>query len=404
MSQKLFYQYLGVYGYQHVRSRKEKDGLHLTLRQKRENYRCARCGSSHVHGKGARSRSFRAPSIGSKPVWIEFAVPVVRCRDCGVEAQVRVRFAEPLKRYTRGFARQVLALLEIATTWDVARHLGVSWALVRSIEQNYLERHFAKPKLRSLRMMAVDEIYSGKKGKYLTLVLDLESGAIVFVGEGKGAAALEPFWKRLKASHACVEAVAMDMSQAYISAVSTCLPDAVLVFDHFHVIKLYNEKLTELRRQLYREATDLLQKRVLKGIRWLLLKNDENLDDSKRERTRLEKALELNAPLATAYYLKDWLHEIWKQTSKAEAATELEEWIQAAEATDIRLLRQFAKTLRIHRRGILNYYDDRISSGPMEGTNNKIKTMTRSAYGYRNKQYFKLKLYALHKTRFKLIG
>ena len=404
MSQSLFYQHLGVYGYQHVRSRKEKDGLHLTVRQKRENYWCARCGSSRVHGKGTRHRSFRAPSIGCKPVWISFAVPVVLCRDCGVEAQVRVGFAEPLKRHTRSFARQVLSLLEIATTWDVARHLGVSWALVRSIEQDHLQRHFAKPKLRSLGTIAIDEIYSGKKGKYLTLVLDLESGAIVFVGEGKGAAALSPFWKRLKASHARVKAVAMDMSQAYISAVSTHLPDAVLVFDHFHVIKLYNEKLTKLRRQLYREATDLLQKQVLKGILWLLLKNEENLDDSKRERTRLEAALELNAPLATAYYLKEWLHEIWKQNSKVEAAVELEEWIQAAEATGIRVLRQFAKTLRSHRRGILNYYDYRISSGPMEGTNNKIKTMTRSAYGYRNKQYFKLKLHALHKTRFKLIG
>ncbi len=404
MSQSLFYRQLGVYGYEHVGSKKEKDGLHLTVRQKRESYRCSRCGSPDVHGKGNRPRSFRAPSIGRKPVWIDFAVPVLLCRDCGVEAQVRVGFAEPLKRHTRSFARLVLSLLEIATTWDVARHLGISWDLVRSIEQEYLQRHFAKPKLRSVRTMAIDEIYSGKQGKYLTLVLDLHSGAIVFAGPGKGVVALAPFWKRLKASRARVEAVAMDMSQAYINAVSTHLPDAVLVFDHFHVIKLYNEKLTELRRELYREATDLLQKQVLKGTRWLLLKNEENLDDSKGERERLEQALELNAPLATAYYLKDWLHQIWKQTSKADAAVELEEWIQTAEATGIRVLGQFAKTLRIHRRGILNYYDYRISSGPMEGTNNKIKTLTRSAYGYRNKQYFKLKLYALHKTRFKLVG
>lgn len=404
MSQSVIYQQLGVYGYQHVRSRKEKDGLHLTIDQNRESYRCSRCGSSQVHGKGSRPRTFQAPAIGQKPVWIDLAVPVVLCRDCGVEAQVRVGFAEPRKRHTRSFARQILSLLEIATTWDVARHLGVSWHLVRSLEQEHLQRHFAKPPLRSLRMIAIDEIYSGKVAKYLTLVLDLESGAIVFVGEGKGAAALDPFWKRLKASQARVEAVAMDMSPAYISAVWTHLRQAVLVFDHFHVIKLYNEKLTELRRQLYREATDLLQKQVLKGSRWLLLKNPENLDEAKGERKRLEDALELNAPLATAYYLKDWLHEVWKQTSKADAAVELEEWIQTAETTGIRVVKQFAKTLRMHRRGILNYYDYRISSGPMEGTNNKIKTLTRSAYGYRNKQYFKLKLYALHKTRFKLIG
>lgn len=178
----------------------------------------------------------------------------------------------------------------------------------------------------------------------------------------------------------------------------------MLVFDHFHVIKLYNEKLTELRRQLYREATDLLQKHVLKGIHWLLLKNPENLDDSKGEWRRLANALELNAPLATAYYLKDWLHEIWNQKCKGDAAVELEEWIQAAEGTGIRLLKQMATTLRAYRAGILNYYDYRISTGPLEGTNNKIKTLTRSAYGYRNRTYFTLKLYALHKSRYKLVG
>ena len=350
MSHSAIYRELGVCGYQHVRARKERDGLHLTISQDRSRYCCSRCGSTKVHGKGSRPRSFRAPSIGQKPVWIDLDVPVVLCRSCHVEAQVRVPFAQPLKRYTRQFARQVLSLVEIATTQDVAHHLGVSWRLVRSIEQDHLDKHFAKPKLRSLQTMAID------------------------------------------------------MSKAYFWAVREHLKEAVVVFDHFHVIKLYNDKLTELRRQLYREATDLLQRNVLKGIRWLLLKNEENLDDAKRERQRLETALELNAPLATAYYLKDWLHEIWNQKCKEDAAVELEEWLQAAESAGIRMLTQFSKTLRTYRTGILNYYDYRISTGPLEGTNNKIKTLTRSAYGYRKKEYFKLKLYALHKTRYRLVG
>ena len=108
--------------------------------------------------------------------------------------------------------------------------------------------------------------------------MDLESGAVVFVGDGKGADALKPFWKRLRPSGAKIEAVAMDMSAAYRGAVSTHLPKAKIVFDHFHVIKLFNEKLSDLRRALYREATDVMHKEVLKGTRWLLLKNPENLD------------------------------------------------------------------------------------------------------------------------------
>ena len=131
----------------------------------------------------------------------------------------------------------------------------------------------------------------GKGHRYLTIVLDLESGAVVFVGNGKGADALKPFWKRLRPSGARIQAVAMDMSGAYRSAVATHLPKAKIVFDRFRVIKLFNEKLSDLRRELYREATDVQQKKVLKGARWLLLKNPENLDVEKDEKRRLKEAL-----------------------------------------------------------------------------------------------------------------
>ena len=105
-----------------------------------------------------------------------------------------------------------------------------------------------------------------------------------------------------------------------------------------------------------------------------------------------------------ACYMKEWLQKIWNHQTKADAAVELEEWIQASEASGIRVLIQFARTLRAHRRGILRYYDYRISTGRLEGTNNKIKTLSRSAYGHRNKRYFELRLYALHQSSYKLIG
>ena len=116
MSHSLAYRELGIYGYQHVRARKERDGLHLTISQDRSRYCCSRCGSTEVHGKGSRPRSFRAPSIGWKPTWIDLDVPVVLCRNCHVEAQVRVPFAQPLKRYTRSFARRALRFLTAVYT------------------------------------------------------------------------------------------------------------------------------------------------------------------------------------------------------------------------------------------------------------------------------------------------
>jgi transposase len=153
----------------------------------------------------------------------------------------------------------VLDLSPHMTIQDVAHHFGVSWDVVKSIQERYLKRKLSSPRLKGLRRIAIDEIFAGKKRKLLTIVLDLKTGAAVFMGEGKGAAALEPFRKRLKSARKRIEALAIDMSQADIHAVATNLPKAVLAFDHLHVIELFNEKLPDLRRELYRELTDLLQ-------------------------------------------------------------------------------------------------------------------------------------------------
>jgi transposase len=194
------------------------------------------------------------------------------------------------------------------------------------------------------------------------------------------------------------------MSAAYIRAVRDKLPQAVHVFDHFQVVKLFNEKLSALRRELYHQAGSKEEQRILKGTRWLLLKNPENLDEGRNELQRLEEALRLNQPLATAYYLKEDLRQIWSQPNKRTARRVLRDWLARARASGIRILVQFAATLEEHQEGILNYYEYRISTGPLEGTNNKIQTMKRQAYGFRNRAFFKLKILGLHETKHALVG
>lgn len=315
-----------------------------------------------------------------------------------------IRFADARRSFTRSFERYALELLSAMTIRDVAAHLGISWDVIKDIQKRHLQQHFSRPKLKHVKQIAIDEISIGKGHRYLTVVLDLDSGAVLFVGDGKGADALKPFWKRLCRSGAKVEAAAIDMSPAYIQAVAEHLPEAVIVFDHFHVIKLFNEKLSDLRRELYREATDKLQKRVLKGTRWLLLKNPENLDPTRREPKRLREALKLNESLAAAYYLKEDLRRLWDQPNKACAAAHLDFWIMQAEWSGVRILMQFARTLAIHRAGILAWYDYPISTGPLEGTNNKIKTMKRQAYGFRDLEFLKLKILAIHRAKYALVG
>jgi transposase len=205
---------------------------------------------------------------------------------------------------SKAFERYALELSRSMTILDVARHLGVSWDIIKDIQKRDLSRRYAKPKLKNLRQIAIDEIAVAKGHHYLTVVLDLKSGAVIFVGDGRGGDALKPFWKRLRRCKAKIAAVAMDMSPAYHNAVSTHLPKATIVYDHFYVIKLFNDKLSNLRRWLYHRADDE-PKKVLKGSRWLLLKAAENLDPERDEESRLEEVLKLNKPLATAYYLKE---------------------------------------------------------------------------------------------------
>ena len=189
--------------------------------------------------------------IGCKPTSVTLKVPRVYCFACGALRQAKVGFADPKKRYTRSFERYALELSQHMTIQDVAKHLQVSWDTIKDIQARALQRRFGKPKLHKLKQIAIDEIAVGKGHRYLTVVLNLLTGAVVFVGDGKGVAALEPFWRRLRRARAKVVAVATDMSKAYIRAVRDNLPWAVHVFDHFHVIKLFNDKLSALRRELY---------------------------------------------------------------------------------------------------------------------------------------------------------
>ena len=404
MSTSLLYHAFGLVGYRYCGQRFEEGQVIFRIEKPRERLRCPCCGSGDVWSQGGVERTFRTVPIGAKPVLLQFKVPRVLCFSCSTVRQIKLGFADPQKHYTRAFERYALELSRRMTIQDVAVHLHVSWDTIKDIQARSLQKRFGKPKLHKLKEIAIDEIAIGKGHRYVTVVLNLRSGAIIFVGDGKGVEALAPLWPRLRRARAKIKAVATDLGRAYIRAVRDHLPRAVHVFDHFHVIKLFNEKLSAFRRELYNELTNDQDRQLLKGTRWLLLKNPENLDDDRDERRRLEEALRLNQPLATAYYLKEDLRQIWLQPNKRTARRVLRDWLARARVSGIRLLMQFANTLEEHQRGILAYYNYRISTGPLEGTNTKIQLMKRQAYGYRDLAFFKLKILGLHETKRALVG
>lgn len=403
MSTSILYHGFGIYGYRYTRTQYRDGAMIFTIEKDPHSLRCPCCKSGQVIRRGFQTRWFHTLPIGRKQIYIKLDIPRVFCSLCSFVRQITIGFADARFTYTKSFERYVVELSRHMTIQDVAIHLDVGWDMIKEIQRRYLTKRYSRPILKDLELMAIDEISIGKGHNYLTVVLDLISGAVVFVGNGKGADALVPFWKRLKSSRARIQAVAMDMSPAYISAVSENLPKATIVFDHFHLIKLFNEKLSDLRRDLHREATED-GKKVLKGLRWLLLKNPSNLKPEHNEEQRLEEALLLNSSLATAYYLKEDLRQLWFQEDKELATAHLDDWVARAKISGVKMLLTFSETLEKHRDGVLAFFDFPISTGPLEGTNNKIKTLQKQAYGFRDMDFFKLKILGLHETKYALVG
>ena len=304
-------------------------------------------------------------------------------------------------RYTRKLERFVEQLSRLMTLLDVAELTALNWDTVKDIVKRRLRRDYGRSDWKGVRYLSIDEIYVGRRRGFYTLVMDLESGRILWVSPGRGKAGLRGFWPRLRRSRVRIRAVAMDMSGAYGAAVAEALVGVAVVFDKFHIIQLMNQRLDELRRELVREAEGAM-KMVIKGTRYLLLTRAANLQAD--QLPKLERALKLNEPLSQAWYLKEELSLLWDQSSYAEMNRFLTQWCEQAQETGVRQLQKMAKTLLVHRRGILSWWQHPINNGRMEGTNNKIKTLNRQAYGYRDEEFFILKLLGLHESRYTLAG
>jgi len=289
------------------------------------------------------------------------------------------------------------------TVKDVSRALSASWGLIKEIDKQGLRERYRQIDVKEVRYIAIDEFAIRKGHKYMTVVMDLERRRIIYVREGRSQESLVPFFRRLKRQGVNLMGISMDMWPAYITAATEYYPQVPIVFDRFHIEKNLNKAITDLRKAVYREEVDLNKKKLIKGTRWLLLKNSENLKDEKAEKKRLEEALQVNKPLATAYYLKEDLKQLWQQKNINQAKSFLGSWVAKALASGIRVLIKFAHSLLAHRTGIFSWFRHKISSGPLEGMNNKIKVLKRKAYGYRDMEYFKLKIYNLHYLRYALL-
>ena len=390
MNSSFLYHAWGLYSLECTKEEYKGNTIILHVQSKKRLLVCPKCGKCHLVKNGYRIRDFVGLPIGGKKVIVRMKVQRYKCmnEECDYDQQENIPFATGSRSYTHRFAKYVVDLLRGMTLQDVANHLNISWNT----------GHYCPPSLKGVKNIGIDEFAVRKGHIYKTIVVDLDSGRIVYVGDGKGIDALKKFWKRVKRHKVKIEHIATDLSAAFIASVLENCSGAVHVFDHFHVVKLMNEHLDDIRRKVYTMEKDINKRKVLKGTRYLLLGNGADIFD-KQYKNRLDNALAMNEPLSKAYYLKEQMREIWTQINKEHASAVLNDWVRQARESKIPQLEKMANTLMLYRSGILAWYDCHISTGKVEGINNKIKVMKRNAYGFRDERYFKLRLYALHDCR-----
>ena len=403
MSTSILYHGFGVRQYRYLKTEYREGALIFHMEKCPDKQRCARCGSRDVIKKGRFVREMRTLPIGAKRVFLVVHLHRLLCRSCGALKLEPLLVSFPRKRWTKGLGRYVVELIKRATVEDVARHLGMSWDTVKEIHSWALKGKFKRRRITHVKYLGVDELSVSRGHRYLTIVVDLESGQVVWMAKGRKASSLEPFLRRLKRVGARIEAIAMDMWPAYITAVLKYYSYTVIVFDRYHIISDYNNVLDELRRQ-EAAAAPKSHKDVYQGVRYLLLKASEKIEDGTTARAKLDRLLDLNKNLSIAYILKEELRELWSCVSRQEAAHYLYNWFQKAWSSGITSLQKFADKLVVHRTGILNYFNHPITTGKVEAINNKIKVLKRRAYGYRDMEYFKLRIYFLHESRYALVG
>ena len=192
MSTSLLYHAWGVRGYWHRRTDFREGSIVFTVEPQPEQLRCGNCGARQVMRQGKITRRFRSVPIGSRPAHLQLDIPRLWCTACGKTRQINLSFADARRSYTHAFERYALELSQHMTIDAVAKHLGVSWDVIKNIQKRHLQRRFKRIRLKHIREIAIDEISIGKGHRYLTVVLDLDSGAVVFIGNGKGVEALTP--------------------------------------------------------------------------------------------------------------------------------------------------------------------------------------------------------------------
>lgn len=360
-------------------------GIVVDVRPTWRRPRCSQCQRRCSGYDTQPPRLWRHLGLGGVRIWLRYAPRRCRCRYCKITRVEHLPWAAPSSGFTVAFEEMCAYLAQVTDFSSVTKLLGVDWRTVGVIVGRVVERKLDPSRLVGLRRIGVDEFSYRKRHRYITIVVDHDSRRVVWSGEGKGAEALAQFFAQI-GPEACqqLETVTMDMSAGYRRAVLDHAPQAIIVFDRFHVQKLAGEALDQVRRQVVREAGDSEFARVIKRSRWPLLKNAE--DKTRKDARKLSEVERTYKPLYRAYLLKETLRRALTRKQPQRARRELLAWIGWAARSRLEPFKRMARTIRKHFAGVVGYIELRLTNGLVEGINAKSRMIARRAYGFHSAQ------------------
>lgn len=366
---------------------------------------CSGCGGVVREVHDTTERRIRDLPILDAETWLLVPRARLQCPRCGPTVEA-VPWLDRYQRMTTRLAEKIAQLATVLPIKHVAQWFGVSWETVKQIDQRALAARLGpiESALTDVRVLAIDEFAIQRGHRYATVVSDATRHRVLWVGRGRSREELRPFFALLgPAGCRQIDAVVIDMNGSYRDEVQLHCPQAAIIYDLFHVVAKYAREVIDrvrvdeanriARANGPNDRPTRARRRVIKGTRWLLLKNREHVTNP-ADRVRLRDLLAANRALFTVYVLKDDLKQLWRYRSPHAARRFWQQWYRRARTSRITPLQVFARKLRVHLDGILAHCRYPLHTSFLEGINNKIKVIKRMAYGYRDDAYFFLKIRA----------
>ena len=377
-----------------IRREGEHEVLHLWCAHREEIALCPHCGSLSTNIHQEEHRSIRHLDVWGKRTFLHFLSRRFKCEDCGRTFVEELPFVDSHRRQTTAFEMHIYQTYLTSTCKATAAREGLSQSTVKEIANFYAAMKRMPLVSHPIRVLGIDELSLKKRHKQFVCVLsDIDRKCIIAVLPDREKKTLENWIETLSPrERKSIRFVSIDMWTPYYQAARNKLPHAKVVVDRFHVMKQLNTRLTQLRTKYQKEITPDMQK-LLKGSRWILVRNRAEL--STQQTAQLDKILTACPELRTLYLLKEEFRTIFEKIHcREKAARFLDAWILKAKLTKNKYLSKFVATFKNWREEILNYFIERITNGFVEGLNNGLRTMIRTAFGYRNFVNFKLRALA----------